>query len=191
MGRGEGDIAEKGLRAPMFSDKLNGTIGKELTGKAITSLLFLFSIFTGRIIVMQRHRVVIAHATKEDPLGIDKGTVVTRLVVVPLARPKSMIAMISQRFAQCGQRGVQGHQIVGVINAPAHDGAEGVGPRVQRRARRDTDRAAQAAHDVVGPKRDTRGREIAAACGQLAGQHKGRLARREGRSEIPLVPSSP
>lgn len=40
-------------------------------------------------------------------------------------------------------------------------------------------------------ERMERGHDIAAACGQLAGQHKGRFARREGRSEIPLVPSSP
>ena len=38
-------------------------------------------------------------------------------------------------------------------------------------------------------ERMERGHDIAAACGQLAGQHKGRFARREGRSEIPLVPS--
>ena len=40
-------------------------------------------------------------------------------------------------------------------------------------------------------ERMERGHDIAAACGQLAGQHKGRFARREGRSEIPLVSSSP
>lgn len=40
-------------------------------------------------------------------------------------------------------------------------------------------------------ERMERGHDIAAACGQLAGLHKGRFARREGRSNIPLVPSSP
>lgn len=39
-------------------------------------------------------------------------------------------------------------------------------------------------------ERMERGHDIAAACGQLAGRHKGRFARREGRSEIPVASSS-
>lgn len=38
-------------------------------------------------------------------------------------------------------------------------------------------------------ERVERGHDIAAACGQLAGQHQGRYARRDGRSELPLVQS--
>ncbi|MCX7800674.1 MAG: 23S rRNA (adenine(2503)-C(2))-methyltransferase RlmN [Fimbriimonadales bacterium] len=38
-------------------------------------------------------------------------------------------------------------------------------------------------------QRVERGHDIAAACGQLAGRHTGRLARRRSRSELPVLPS--
>ncbi len=39
-------------------------------------------------------------------------------------------------------------------------------------------------------ERIERGHDIAAACGQLAGQHQGRFARRSGASELTVLPSS-
>jgi 23S rRNA (adenine2503-C2)-methyltransferase len=42
-------------------------------------------------------------------------------------------------------------------------------------------------HGVNVTERVERGHDIAAACGQLAGQHKGRFARRRTKSELPVV----
>lgn len=42
-------------------------------------------------------------------------------------------------------------------------------------------------HGVNVTERVERGHDIAAACGQLAGRHKGRFARRGGVSELPIV----